>query len=117
MRHMLRLLPLPRIVVDEKRNRKRLAHLRTERSPDGELVLQRRPDGACVHFGERGCAVYEPAAGGVPHLRLPRLRRDEPCRALRSQSRNPGLGVRGFGTERFSSVSVMSVTVGSGGLD
>ena len=59
MRHMLRLLPLPRIVVDEKRDRKRLAHLLTERSPDGELVLQRRSDGACVHLGERGCTVYE----------------------------------------------------------
>jgi hypothetical protein len=32
----------PGIVVDEKRDRKRLAHLLTERSPDGELVLQRR---------------------------------------------------------------------------
>src|SRR5882757_10425979 len=30
----------PGIVVDEKRDRKRLAHLLTERSPDGELVLQ-----------------------------------------------------------------------------
>ena len=38
----------PGIVVDEKRDRKRLAHLLTERSPDGELVLQRRSDGACV---------------------------------------------------------------------
>jgi len=36
-----------------------LAHLLTERSPDGELVLQRRSDGACVHLGERGCTVYE----------------------------------------------------------
>jgi hypothetical protein len=59
MRHMLRLLPLPRIVVDEKRDRKRLAHLLMERSPDGELVLQQRSDGACVHLGERGCTVYE----------------------------------------------------------
>ena len=41
------------IVVDERRDRKRLAHLLTERSPDGELVLQRR------HLGERGCTVYE----------------------------------------------------------
>jgi Fe-S-cluster containining protein len=45
--------------VDEKRDRKRLAHLLTERSPEGELVLQRRSDGACVHLGERGCTVYE----------------------------------------------------------
>ena len=49
----------PGVVVDEKRDRKRLAHLLTERSPEGELVLQRRPDGACVHLGERGCTVYE----------------------------------------------------------
>ena len=49
----------PGIVVDEKRDRKRLAHLLTERSPDGELVLQRRSDGACAHLGERGCTVYE----------------------------------------------------------
>jgi Fe-S-cluster containining protein len=49
----------PGIVVDEKRDRKRLAHLLTERSPDGELVLQRRSDGACVHLGEQGCIVYE----------------------------------------------------------
>ena len=49
----------PGIVVDEKRDRKRLAHLVTERSPDGELVLQRRSDGACVHLGAQGCTVYE----------------------------------------------------------
>jgi Fe-S-cluster containining protein len=49
----------PGIVVDEKRDGKRLAHLLTERSPDGELVLQRRSDGACVHLGEQGCTVYE----------------------------------------------------------
>ena len=49
----------PGIAVDEKRDRKRLAHLLTERSPDGELVLQRRPHGACVHLGERGCTAYE----------------------------------------------------------
>jgi Fe-S-cluster containining protein len=46
------------IPVDNKRDRRRLPHLLTERSPDGELVLQRRPDGACVHLGERGCTVY-----------------------------------------------------------
>jgi hypothetical protein len=49
----------PGIVVDEKRDRKRLAHLLTERSPNGELVLQRCSDGACVHLGDRGCTVYE----------------------------------------------------------
>jgi hypothetical protein len=54
-----RLAYYPGIVVDEKRDRKHLAHLLTERSPDGELVLQRRSDGACVHLGERGCTVYE----------------------------------------------------------
>ena len=49
----------PTVIVDEKRGRKRLARLRTERSPDGELVLQRRSDGACVHLGTQGCTVYE----------------------------------------------------------
>jgi Fe-S-cluster containining protein len=48
----------PGIVVDEKRDRKRLAML-TERNHDGELVLQRRADGACAHLGERGCVIYE----------------------------------------------------------
>jgi hypothetical protein len=47
------------IPVDKKRDRKRLPHLLTERNRDGELVLQRRADGACVHLGERGCTVYE----------------------------------------------------------
>jgi Fe-S-cluster containining protein len=47
------------IPVDKKRDRNRLPHLLTERGPDGELVLQRRSDGACVHLGERGCTVYE----------------------------------------------------------
>ena len=32
-------------------------HLLTERSPNGELVLQRRSNGACVHLGERGCTA------------------------------------------------------------
>jgi hypothetical protein len=49
----------PGVVVDEKRDRKRLPYLLTERSPDGELALQRRPDGACIHLGERGCTVYQ----------------------------------------------------------
>jgi hypothetical protein len=54
----------PGIVVDEKRDRRRLAHLLTERSPEGELVLQRRSDGACVHLGERGCTVSASATAG-----------------------------------------------------
>ncbi len=33
------------IPVDEKRDRKRLPHLLTERNADDELVLQRRADG------------------------------------------------------------------------
>jgi uncharacterized protein len=49
----------PSIVVDEKRDRMRLPHLLTERSPEGELVLQRRPDGACAHLGEYGCTIYD----------------------------------------------------------
>jgi hypothetical protein len=47
------------IPVDKKRDRSRLPHLLTARNPDGELVLQQRADGACVHLGERGCTVYE----------------------------------------------------------
>jgi len=47
------------IPVGEKRDGKRLAHLLTERSADGKLVLQRRSDGACIHLGEQGCNVYE----------------------------------------------------------
>jgi Fe-S-cluster containining protein len=49
----------PAIVIDEKLDARRLAHLRTERSPDGELVLQRGSDGACIHLGVQGCTVYE----------------------------------------------------------
>jgi len=47
------------IVVDRKRDKRRLPHLLTERNGDGDLVLQRRADGACVHLGEQGCTVYE----------------------------------------------------------
>ena len=49
----------PGIVVDEKRDLKRLPHLLTERSSEGELVLQRRPDGACAHLGPHGCTIYD----------------------------------------------------------
>ena len=38
------------IPVDKQRDRSRLAHLLTERKHDGELVLQRRADGACAHW-------------------------------------------------------------------
>ena len=47
------------VPVDKKRDRSRLSHLLTERNHEGELVLQRRSDGACAHLGERGCTVYE----------------------------------------------------------
>jgi hypothetical protein len=47
------------VPVDKKRDRRRLPHLLTERDRDGVLVLRQRPDGACVHLGERGCTVYE----------------------------------------------------------
>jgi hypothetical protein len=47
------------IPVDNKRDRRRLPHLRTERNRDGGLVLQRRADGACIHLGEQGCMIYE----------------------------------------------------------
>jgi hypothetical protein len=51
------------IVVDRKRDRRRLPHLLTERNADGDLVLQRRADGACIHLGERGCTVYDQRPG------------------------------------------------------
>jgi hypothetical protein len=47
------------VPVDKKRDRSRLPHLLTERDHDGELVLQRRADGACAHLGNRGCMIYE----------------------------------------------------------
>jgi len=47
------------IPVDEKRDRRRLPYLVTERNADGGLVLQRRADGACAHLGAQGCTVYE----------------------------------------------------------
>ena len=47
------------IPVDPKRDRRRLPHLLTEQNADGELVLQRRADGACIHLGERGYTIYE----------------------------------------------------------
>ena len=47
------------VPVDKKRDRNRLPHLLTERDHDGELVLQRRADGACAHLGDRGCMIYE----------------------------------------------------------
>jgi uncharacterized protein len=49
----------PGIVVDEKRDRARLPHLLTERSSEGKLVLQRRPEGGCVHLGAHGCTIYD----------------------------------------------------------
>src|ERR1700739_3040677 len=49
----------PGIPVDEKRDRRHLPHLLTERDRDGELVLQRRADGSCAHLGAQGCMVYE----------------------------------------------------------
>jgi uncharacterized protein len=52
------------IAVDEGRDQRRLGRLLTKRSPTGGLVMQSRPDGACIHLGERGCTVYahRPAA-------------------------------------------------------
>jgi len=38
------------IPVDKKRDRRHLPHLLTERNCDGDLVLQRRADGGCVHL-------------------------------------------------------------------
>jgi uncharacterized protein len=46
------------IAVDNKRDRRHLPHLLVEKNSDGELVLQRRSDGACIHLGEQGCTVY-----------------------------------------------------------
>jgi len=49
----------PGIVIDEKRDRRNLPHLLTERDPDGKLVLRQRSDGACIHLGAQGCTVYQ----------------------------------------------------------
>lgn len=49
----------PGVPVDKKRDGRRLPHLLTERSPDGDLVLQQRPDGGCIHLSETGCTVYQ----------------------------------------------------------
>ena len=46
------------IAVDEGRDRRRLSHLLTKRSPTGELVMRSRSDEARIHLGERGCTVY-----------------------------------------------------------
>ena len=46
-------------------------------------------------ISESGVAPSTSSGPGVPHLRLPRLCRDGPGRALRPQSPNAGLGVRG----------------------
>jgi Fe-S-cluster containining protein len=36
-----------------------LAWLATEPDPEGGLRLRKRPDGACIHLGSRGCTIYE----------------------------------------------------------
>jgi Putative zinc- or iron-chelating domain len=51
------------IPVDKKRDRQRLLHLMTERNADGDLVLPRRADGACIHLGDRGYTVYDQRPG------------------------------------------------------
>jgi hypothetical protein len=48
----------PGVPADKKRDRSRLPHLLTERDDDGELVLQRRADGACAHLA--GCGKSRP---------------------------------------------------------
>jgi hypothetical protein len=58
-RRMYGLLPLPRRRRGREARWKHLARLLTERSADGELVLQRRSDGACVHLGKQCCIIYE----------------------------------------------------------
>ena len=46
-------------VYPEKERPEDFAHLLTEPHPDGGLQLQHRPDGACIHLGERGCTIYD----------------------------------------------------------
>ena len=52
LRRLLGLPLLPGIVLDEKRERRRLPHLQTERNADSDLVLRRGANGACVHLRE-----------------------------------------------------------------
>jgi putative zinc- or iron-chelating protein len=50
----------PRIEVDRsKEPPERLEHLDLVPDEYGDLKLRKRPDGACVHLGEKGCTVYE----------------------------------------------------------
>ena len=46
-------------VDPEKERQEDFAHLLTEPHPDGGLQLQHQVDGACIHLGESGCAIYE----------------------------------------------------------
>jgi len=83
------------IPVDKKRDRRHLPHLLTERNCDGDLVLQRRADGGCVHLA-RGAGLYGVPVPtiGLSQLRLPRLLGDGLSRVLRPKSSDPGLAVR-----------------------
>jgi hypothetical protein len=66
MRRVHRLLLLPRHSRRPEAHRKCLPYLLTERNRDGELVLRRRLDGACIHLGEQGCTIYEQAVLAHP---------------------------------------------------
>jgi hypothetical protein len=72
------------IPVDKKRDRSRLPHLLTERNHDGELVLQRRADGALRSPGRAGLRHLRAPTIGLSQLRLPRLLSHRLSRALRS---------------------------------
>ena len=53
------------IPVDKQRDRSRLAHLLTERKHDGELVLQRRADGAPGRPAANGSSCPVAVVGGA----------------------------------------------------
>jgi len=73
----------PGIPVDKKRDHSRLPHLLTERSHDGELVLQRRRWSLRSPGRPRLHDLRAPAIG-LSQLRLPRLLSHGLSRALRS---------------------------------
>ena len=79
----------PGVVVDEKRDRKRLAHLLTERSPEGELVLQRRSDRAWLHQGNR-LIMGSGTRNGRSHYRTLIPTRQMPERIHEGHARPPG---------------------------
>ena len=70
-------------IYPEREKPEDFAHLLTDVAPDGQLELQHRPDGACIHLGENGCAIYE---------HLPHACRKYDCRVFPLFSLCDGMG-------------------------